>query len=402
MKKDALKGVKVADLSWAAVGPIIGRTLAYHGATVVRVESSTRLDIIRLQTPYKDNIPGLDRSGNYASYNAGKYGMALNLSHPDSGAVKKRIVEWADIILSSFRPGVMEKLGLDYDSLKAINPGIIALATSIQGNTGPHRSFASLGTHLVALSGLTYVTGWPDRVPSQPFGAYTDFIAPHFGCLAVLGALIHRGKTGQGQYIELSQYETALQFLSPLILDAAANKRVAERCGNKCEYAVPHGVYPCKGDDRWCAIAAFDDEQWKALCKVIGASDCIGDERFATFPDRKKHEEAVDNRIAQWSVLHPAEEVYRKLQRARVPSAIVNNARDLHADEKLRDFFVKLEHPEMGLFHYEAAGFKLSDTPFRVTRPSPLLGEHTEYVCKKVLGMSGQEYREFKEKGVLQ
>ena len=402
MKNDALKGVKVADFSWAAVGPIIGRTLAYHGATVVRVESSTRLDMIRLQTPFKDNIPGIDRSGNYASYNAGKYGLTLNLSHPDSGTVKKRIVEWADVILSSFRPGVMEKLGLDYDSLQAINPGIIALATNSQGNTGPHRNFASLGTHLVALSGFTHITGWPDRVPSQPFGAYTDFIAPHFGCLAILAALIHRKKSGQGQFIELAQYEASLQFLSPLILDAVANKRVAERCGNGCEYAVPHGVYPCKGDDRWCAIAAFNEAQWKSLCKVIRAADMIDDERFATLMNRKEHEDAINNRISQWTALHTAEDVYRRLQRARVPSAVVNNACDLHKDSKLREYFVKLEHPEMGPFHYEGVGFKLSDTPFRVTKPSPLLGEHTEYVCKKFLGISGHEYRELKEKGAFQ
>jgi benzylsuccinate CoA-transferase BbsF subunit len=296
----------------------------------------------------------------------------------------------------------MEKLGLDYDSLKKMNPSIIALATSSQGNTGPHRDFASLGTHLVALSGFTYITGWSDRTPSQPFGAYTDFIAPHFGSLAVLAALIHRKNTGQGQYIELAQYEASLHFLAPLILEYTANKRVAERHANKCDYAVPHGAYPCQGHDRWCAIAVFNEKQWRALCKTMEASDLIDDDRFSTFPKRKMHENIIDDRISQWTIFYTAEEAVRRLQQAGVSSAVVQNAKDLHEDKKLKKYFKKMEHQEMGPFHYEGVGFKLSETPFHITKPSPLLGEHNEYACKKFLRMTGDEYQGLKQKGVFQ
>lgn len=394
MASQAFEGIKVADFSWVAVGPWIGRYLADHGATTVRVETSLRPDTLRVSGPYRDNIPGLNRSGMFLSYNCNKYGLSLNLEHPRANEVAKNLVNWADVVLESYTPGTMKKWGLDYNSIKKTNPGVIMLSTCNQGQTGPHSHHPGFGHQLASLAGFTSLTGWSDRLPSAPYAAYTDNIAPHTGAAALAAALDYRRRTGIGQHLDLSQLEASMHFLSPLLLDFVVNQREMNRMGDRCPYAAPHGVYPCRGKERWCAIAVFTDAEWESFCQVLGNPTWTKDKKFHTVLGRKKNEDELDSLIALWTSEQEAEEVMTKMQKAGVAAGVVENVPDLYADPQLaaQEHFWVMEHPEAGPYHYDSPPFTLSRTPATARMPAPCLGQHNEYVCKELLGMSDDEY----------
>ncbi|MFC1954070.1 CaiB/BaiF CoA transferase family protein [Chloroflexota bacterium] len=405
MAKQALEGLKVVDFGWVIAGPQVGIYFAHHGATVIRVESMHRVDVTRTSMPYKDNKPGINRCGVFDFFNSNKLGMGLNLSHPRGVEVAKRLVAWGDVVGENFAPGVMRKLGLNYEELKKVRPDIIMYSSSNLGQTGPEAGQPGLGVQLVSYSGFTSLTGWPDRMPVQPYGVYTDFPAPRLTVAAVLAALEYRRRTGKGQYLDISQMEAGIHFLAPAVMDYAVNRRVQTRNGNRCDYAAPHGAYPCKGDDRWCAIAVFSDEEWAALRQVMGNPGWARAAKLATLRGRKKHEDELDERLAQWTKDSMAEEVMEKLQAASVPAGVVKNAADIQDDPQLayRHYFWSIEHPEIGMHHYDSAGgCILSKTPEEVEMPSPLLGQHTEYICREILGMSDAEFIDLLTQGVFE
>jgi benzylsuccinate CoA-transferase BbsF subunit len=404
MTEPALEGLKVVDFCWVAAGPIVSLYLAHHGATVVRIESMRRPDILRAVSPYKDNVPGVNRSGNWDFFNSGKLGMSINLSHPKGLEIAKKLVKWSDVVGESFAPGVIERLGLGYNELKKIKPDIIMYSSSNLGQTGPEARQPGYGVHLVSYSGFTHLTGWPDRLSTQPYGAYTDFLAPRFLVAALLAALDYRRRTGKGQYLDISQLECAVHFIAPAIMDYTVNKRVETRVGNKCPHAAPHGAYPCQGDDRWCAIAVFDDEEWDTLCQVMDNPDWTKRPEFTTLLSRKKNEEELNKKIGEWTRNFTAEELMEKLQSAGVPAGVVKNAADVQDDPQLayRHYFWQLEHPEIGRHNYEGPGFILSKTPAEIERPAPLMGQHTEYVCREILGMSDEEFVDLLSQGVFE
>jgi len=405
MAKQALEGLKVVEFCWLAAGPLVGRYLAQHGATVVRVETVHRPDVLRNTSPFTDKIPGVNRSGVFDQWNDSKFGMALDLSHPKGIDVAKRLVAWADMAGESFTPGVMNSLGLDYEVLKKVKPDIIMYSSSNLGQTGPEAKQPGFGLQLVAYSGFTHLTGWPDRMPSQPYGAYSDFIAPRFMVAALLAAVEYRNRTGKGQYIDVSQMETSIHFLSPAIMDYTVNNRVATRNGNKCPHAAPHNAYKCKGDDRWCAIAVFTDDEWDSLCGAMGNPEWTADPRFTSLPDRKENEAELDERLSEWTKSFTPEHVMEKLQERGVPAGVLKTGAGIQDDRQLnyRQHYIQLEHPEMGKRYYEAAtGFILSETPADICRPSPLLGQHTDYVCREILGMSVEEFDDLSNQGVFE
>ena len=346
VEKEAMKGVKIAEFAWLVAGPLCAKPLVDHGATVVRIESIRRPDMNRLMPPYKDGIPGVDRAGHYATWNANKYSMALNLAHARAPEVIMKLVGWADIVTENFAPGTAKRLGLDYESLKEIKEDIIFLQASIQGQTGPHSRQPGFGIMASALVGLHGITGWPDRPPVLTFGGYSDLILPEFGCASLLAALDYRRRTGKGQWIDLSQYECAAQFIAPLILDYIVNGKVAERMGNACPYAAPHGAYPCKGEDRWCVIAVFSDAEWDAFCRAIGKPAWTKEERFRTLVGRKQNEDDLNNLVSEWTKDCNAEEVMTRLQDAGVAAGVVESPEDLFKDPQLksRNNFWLLEH----------------------------------------------------------
>lgn len=404
MTKEAFKGIKIADFSWQVTGPIITRYFADFGATVVRVESSTNPDSTRIASPFKDDKPGLNRSAYFVLYNGGKYSITLNLNHPKGKEAARRLIDWADIVVESFTPGTMARWGLGYEEISRRRPDIIYFSTTNQGQFGPLAKHPGYGFQLVSMAGFTGITGWPDRDPSQPWMAYTDLLAPPLGLSALLAALLRRKKTGKGEYIDLSQLETALHFLAPLLLDCAVNKREAKREGNSSPYAVPHNMFPCKGQDRWCAISICTDEEWKRFCKALGNPFWTKEKRFSTLSGRKKNEAELEKLISSRTSQYSAEEVMEKMQKAGVPAGVAKNARDLWEDPQLafRKHFTSLEHREIGKHHYNSFGFRFSENEAEIRWPAPCLGEHSEYVYKEILGYTEEEYVQLLLDGVLE
>lgn len=399
----ALEGLKVVGFVTEGVGPLLTKGLATNGATVVLIESANRPDGTRLRSPFKDNIPGMERSYRFAATNTDKYDMTLNLKHPRAKEVTRKLIESADVIVENYRPGVMEKFGLSYDDVRAINPFIVMISLTSQGHTGPYSTTAAYGPHLAGYCGFTALAGWPDRGPVT-LGPYTDMIAPRFGIVALLAALDHRGRTGEGQYIDLSQLEASLHFLTPAILDFIANNRTQTRNGNKSLCAAPHGVYRCKGDDRWCAIAVFTDSEWKAFCEVIGNPSWTIDAKFDTLSARKENEEELNRLVEEWTIEHAGEEVMRMMQQADVAAGVVRNAGEVIENcpqLKHRHFWWKPEHPEIGEMNVNGSSYILSKTPYKILHPAPSLGEHTEYVCRNLLGMSDEEFVDLYSSGAL-
>jgi benzylsuccinate CoA-transferase BbsF subunit len=401
----ALDGLKVADFSWYIAGPSISMWLAHHGAQVIRIESITRPDELRGIEPFKDGISGINRSGCYANYNSNKYGMGLNLRHPKGVEVAKRIVAWADVTVENFTPGTMEKKwGLGYEGMKKIKPDIIMVSTSGLGQTGPESQQPGFGLELVSRAGFTHFVGWPDQDAVGVGYPYTDTVSPPIAVIAILAALEYRHRTGRGQYIDLSQHEVAVQHLAPVILDYTVNAREGGRIGNHHPAASPHGAFRCQGENRWCAFAAFDEKEWQALCNVMGDPAWARDPRFATAQSRKANEEELDKLIEEWTSGLPAEEVMNRLQEAGVSAGVVQSGKDLIEDPQLahRRHFWYLEHPEMGSCAYDGPPFRLSETPAELCRPAPCLGEHTDYVCTQMLGMSDEEFVELLAEGVFE
>ena len=403
MEKKLLEGIKVADFTWAQVGPKTTKVLADCGATVIKIEGRSRPDNRRLNRPFKDDVVGLNRAGRFSEYNSGKLSVALNLTRPKGIEVAKQFVAWADVVVENYSGGTMKRMGLGYEALKEIKPDIIMLSSCMMGQTGPHHTLPGFGPHLAAISGFNHVAGWPDREPAA-LGPYTDFLAPHFNVLAILAALDYRRRTGKGQYIDMSQYENGAHFMSPLILDYAVNRRVAGRIGNHYPSAVPHGTYRCQGDDRWCAIAVFTDEEWESFCQVIGEPDWTRDAKFSTLLDRKQNEEELDRLVEEWTINHTAEEVMTRLQAAGVAAGLLENAQDLTERDpqlKHRHALWELDHPEAGVSHVPGPPFVLSKSPYELRR-APMLGEHNEYALKEILGMSDEEIAELVIDGALE
>lgn len=398
------EGVKIADFSWNATGPIAVKYLALHGATAVHIESSARLDMSRFHPPYAGGVSSLNRSSFWTEFNVNKYGMALNLNLPKGIEVAKRLVAWADIVVESYRVGQMAKWGLNYEEIRKINPEVIMFSTSSQGQTGPRAKQPGVGNMMVGMSGFNQILGYRDGEPLQPYGAYCDWIATRFAAVILIAALEYRRRTGKGQYIDLSQYEATSHFLAPLLLDYQINQRIAGREGNRCPSAAPHNVYPCQGEDRWCAIAVFGDQEWRSFCGVIGRPSWTRDCKFATLLSRKENEEELDRLVAQWTMQFSAEEVMRRMQEAGIPAGLVAMGEDLFKDPQLkyRQAFRVLDHPEIGKHSCNGIGYRLSKTPAEFKMSGPCLGQHSEYVCTQLLGMSDEEFVQLFVEGVFE
>jgi crotonobetainyl-CoA:carnitine CoA-transferase CaiB-like acyl-CoA transferase len=404
MSKSPFEGIKVLDFTWIGVGPYSVNHLAYFGATTIKVESAARPDPVRLGTPYKDGIAGMERSYYFAfAQMVKKYDITLNLNSPKGREVGKKLVQWADVIAESFTPGTMEKWGLGYEDVKKIKPDIIMLRSCMHGQTGPLAKQAGTGFTLTALSGLDSVTGWPDRPLSGLYGAFTDLIVPSINGFCLVAALDYRRRTGKGLLLDLSQHEVSMPCIGPVIMDYIVNMRQPKTNGNRLDYACPHGIYRCKGNDRWCAIAVFDDTEWKSFCKILGNPDWTRDPRFATLLNRKQNEDEIDKHIEEWTISRTPEEVTAMLQAAGVGAGMAANTEDMNNDPQLKNYhcFHELDHPDMGkLSFYHPPGFTMSQAEYQMHRP-PLLGEHNEYVYTDLLGIPDEEFVKLMEEGVF-
>ncbi len=403
MHGQVLEGVNVLDFGQAIAGPVSARHLANHGATVIHVESIARPDMTRTTREVARSTPtNPDFRPTNAHYNTSKLSIMLNLKHPQARPVIDRLIGWADVVNENFSPGTMDRLGLSYENICKIRPDVIMVSSSIFGQDGPYAHLGGVDGIANAASGRTYLAGWPDRAPVTPGSApYGDMVHPLFVAMAVVAALDYRRRTGKGQYIDASMFEVCAHSIGPALLDWQIGHRSIERNGNRIPNAAPHGVFRCSGDDRWCAIAVFADDEWKAFCRVIGEPEWT--ERFSSLELRKENEEELEGLVAEWTSKHAAEEVMHMMQRAGVAAGVVQNARDLiEADPQLREreFLVPLVHPVMGEFGHPTPPFKLSKTKARITT-SPCLGEHTHYICTELLGVSDAEFVELIQQGVL-
>ena len=396
-------GIKVADFSWIMVGPTTVKYLADHGAIVVRVETVSPPDRLRAAGPFKDGVPGTNRSQFFGDFNTSKLSLSLNLKNPAAVAVARRLIAWADVYIESFTPGTVGDLGIGYETARSLNPSIIMASTCLMGQSGPAAAFAGYGYHAGAVAGFYEILGWPDRAPNAPWVAYTDTIAPRFLAATIMAALDHRRRTGQGQYIDAAQLETALQFLAPQIIDFNVSGRVVSRDGNRSETMAPHGAYPCSGDDQWCAIAVESDEQWNALCHALGDPAWAGDDRFRTAAGRLRHQDEIDSHLGEWTGGKSAQEVMHLLQSVSVPAGVVQRSSDLLRDPQLahRRFFRYMDHPEMGNVPYSGHQFRIRGYDTGPRFPAPLLGQHNELVLREILGMSDEEITEALAAGAI-
>jgi len=391
-----LEGVKVADFSWIGVGPITAKSLADHGATVIHIESESPADRLRLVGPFKDDIAGINRCQFFGSFNTSKLSLQLDLKNPTGADIARRALAWCDISLDSFTAGTMDRLGLGYDVARELNPEIIMATTCLFGQYGPTSKLAGYGYHAAAISGFYEMTGWDDRPPGGPWNAYTDTIAPRFLTTTLLAALDHKRRTGQGQYIDQAQMESALHFQAPQLLDVQLSGHSARRNGNFDTAHAPHDSFPCAGEDQWCAIAVESNEQWAALTEVVGRAAWAHDDRFSEAEGRLAHADEIYEQLATFTVGFEPRALMDLLQTAGVPAGMVQRSSDHLVDPQLahREFFRPMLHPEMGEVPYEGHQYKIAGYDNGPRMPAPCLGEHTYEVLTEVLGLSTDEASE--------
>ncbi|MEZ4334078.1 MAG: CoA transferase [Myxococcota bacterium] len=397
------EGLRVADFSWVGVGPISGKYLADHGANVIRIESSARADNLRTAGPYKDDVPGWNRSQFYGEFNTSKRSLALDLKHARAREVVEPLLRWADVVLESFTPGVADALGFGYADAQRLNPSVLVVSTCLMGQTGPLATLAGYGYHAASLAGFYDLTGWPDRAPVGPWNAYTDTIAPRFLTATLLAALDHRRRTGEGQHIDVAQLEAALHFLAPELLARQATDERFERRGNRAVDAAPQGVYPCAGEDAWCAIAVETDAQWRALGRALGDPSWASEQALDTLPGRLAAHDAIDARLAEWTRARSPRAVMQRLLEAGVPAGHVQRSSDLQRDPQYlhRRFHRVFEHAEMGRVPYSGHAFRIRGYDNGPRGPAPLLGGETFEILAEELGFEAERIADLMASGAL-
>ena len=376
----ALEGLRVAEFGSYAAGPHIGKMLANFGATVVHVESRAHPDGFRLQyPPYKDGKPGIDASGCFAYFNDSKLGVTLDLKNPRGVALARRLVASCDVVIENMRPGVMARIGLSFDVLEQDNPRLIMLSSCNMGQTGPRADTPGFGSQLTALAGMSHLTGEPDGPPMLLYGPYVDFIASTLGAVAVLAALEQRRATGQGAYLDVSQYECGLLFLAGELFDYHTSGRVAMRAGNDDAEAQPHAAFAC-ADGRWLALSCWSDAERACLARIQGRDE-----------------------LQHWLQQRDAESAARELQAAGVHAHAVNSVADLFTDPQLeaRGQWQRRSHAVIGEHAYCAPAFALSETPGEVGNAAHTLGRDNEAVFVGMLGLSPEEYGEHEAAGAF-
>jgi len=392
-----LENIKVLSFGTGGVGPDACKIIGELGADVIKIESKDNLDFMRTIGPDINNIAGFNEA------NRNKRSFGVNLKSDKGKELVSKLIRVADILVENFRGGVMKSLGFDYESVRKLNPKIIYVSSQGFGGGGPFSENQAYGPMLSSASGMLSIWAQPDD--PYPVGSNSplpDHMASKHVVIAALAALDYRRRTGKGQFIDMAQTEVAASLIGEYYLDYTFNKRVAKPMGNWSPYAAPHGCYACKGVDEWCAIAVFTDEEWQGFCKVLGNPSWTQEPRFSTLLGRVKHADDLDTLVEQWTSVHSREEVMSSLQAAGVPAGIVNTGEDVWKDPQLTHLnaLIELEHPDIGRCFCEREGVDLSKTHYTAHRPA-LLGEHTQYVCDEILGMSDEEFVGLLEEGVF-
>ena len=404
---EALAGVRVVELTAAMAGPWIGRFMAACGAEVIRVESRRHPDVVRLYVPPRTPELGIQPRASpwFTDWNAGKRFVALDLARPRAVDLFLRLVARADVVVSNYSPGVMARLGLDYESLRRANEKIVVFATSGYGDSGPCSSYVTWGPNIEALSGLATLSGFPHRECAITQYAYPDVLTALHGLFAVMCALDHRRRTGQGQYIDLAQLETTVAAVGDVMMEQLANGREPARLGNRSHAFAPHGCYRCQGDDRWCVIAVRDEAEWIRFCDVIGEPAWKDDPRFSDRARRLAHGEELDELIERWTAARPDYAVMALLQGAGIAAGVVQHVGDLAREDRqlaARHFFEEVEHLQKGTVVATGVPLGLTATPPHTGRSGAAVGEDNDHVFGTLLGMSAEEIRACIDDGAIE
>lgn len=391
-----LAGLKVLDFGWALVGSITGKYLGDHGAEVIRVESTTRPDMTRVDRRFsKSSTTSFDDKPWFAHVNSSKRSLNIDLKNPRSREVIDGLIAWADVVNENFTPGSLARLGYTYEYMKAINPQIILVSGSLFGQTGPLAQEWGIDGTGAAISGRLSLSGWPDRTPVTPnVGIFGDYVVPYINSIAVVASLINRERTGEGRAIDASMFEVTSQVITPALLDYQSNGVVQERMGNRMPHAAPHGVFPAHGEDNWVAIAVTSDVEWVNLRTALGEPEWAMDQAFATLEGRKAAEDQIEAELSQWTARLDAGEAADLLQAAGVPAGAVATPEDIvDKDPQLsaREFLKTVDHQILGAFGHQVPPFKLSSTP-AAPHPAPAMGADNDYICTQLLGMSDDEF----------
>lgn len=426
VRKLPLEGVRVLDVTVVWAGPHCTQLLGDWGAEVIRVEplqhiqpttrqAETRLTKAEAEAmrgngqllghAYPDRDPGArpwNRQPSFNSHAQNKRSMTLDIMTPEGLEIFKRLVAISDVIVENNVPETIEKAGITYEQLAPLNPGLIMLRISAYGLSGPYKNYRSFGSQIESMTGHHYIRGYPDLDPSMTGNAFgADAAGGLQGAVAVMLALRHRRRTGRGQLVELSLAENFLPYLGEIVLDFTMNGRVMGPQGNKHPSHAPHGVYPCQGEDRWIAIDAADDRDWRALCEVMGRPEWTEDERFATTLSRWHNRTALDRELSAWTAGQEAFALFRRLQAAGVAAGPVQNEADVYACPQLneRRFFQLIDHPDAGEHLYPGLSFRMEKLPNGARRYPCRLGEDNEYVYRDLLDLKDEEYERLKGLG---
>jgi crotonobetainyl-CoA:carnitine CoA-transferase CaiB-like acyl-CoA transferase len=414
-----LAGIRVADFCWMGVGSVATRILADFGAEVIKIENRRRIDRPRLLPIYKGEVRNYgeevagadpDRGGLHNNYSRNKLGITVDMKTPRGRELVDRLIARSSVVTENFAPGVMERFGLTYERLSELSPEVIYGRMSGFGHPGPHAHFKSYGPIVQAVSGLSFISGLPGREPSGWGLSYMDNQAAYYNSAALMMAILRRNSTGKGAEVDVSAVEVGISMIGPDLLDVSVNKAVTRRPGfprgNRLDdpKAAPHGVYPCQGEDRWVAIAVFDDEDWQRLVRAIGQPGWVTDERFATQTDRHAHQDELDEHVAAWTRTRTPHEVMTVLQEAGIAAGAAQNAQDLNEhDPQLaaRGTFFELDHPVIGPARFEGTPISFSRTQQHNWRSAPRLGEDNQYVFGEILGLPADEIAGLTAEGVI-
>lgn len=393
-----LQGLRVADFTHAFAGPTGTLFLALMGAEVIKIESSAHSDVA---TRDPKHAKGMEPMGVFFSTNLNKLSIQLNLKRIEAIDLAKRLIAISDIVVENYRPGVMDKLGLGYETLKQVKPDIVMVSLSSNGGTGPERGYGAYAAVMGPLSGLSYITGYPDGPPT-PIRSTADTLAGVTSMVPLLAALNYRQRTGKGQHIDSSAVESLAIGMSDVLMDYSMNKRVGGRNANRDDVMAPHNCYRCKGEDKWISIAISTNEEWAGFCKATRHPEWAEDPQFIDGLARWKNQETLDRLIEEWTRTRTNYQAMKVLQKAGVAAVPSFTNKEIVTDPHLqeRGVFQKVDQPFMGLQTQMGLPWKTL-TSAEPVRPVPLLGQHNEYVFGTLLGMTGEEIEKLKKREII-
>jgi crotonobetainyl-CoA:carnitine CoA-transferase CaiB-like acyl-CoA transferase len=408
--RKALDGVRICDFTGQLAGAGATKWLAAFGAEVIRIEDPVqqgRWDLVRGAQPFTDERRGIEFGGGFNNHNTEKLGVTINLRTERGRAMVADLIRQSDCVTENFSAGVMERWGFGYDELRAIKPDIIYVSNCGFGHTGPYRDYKTWGPVVQAVSGLTFSSGLPDLPPAGWGYSYMDHTGAYYMAMAILLALVHHRRTGEGQWVDLACTEAALSLNGPALLDWTVNGRPSRRPGqpnsnrSTSPAMAPHGIYPSTGEDEWVAIACRDEADWARLLEVADRP-ALRDRAFETLEARLGAQDALDAEMAAWTAGFDKFDVQRRLRAAGVPCSAVQRPQErVDQDPDTEGLWPTVTHSAMGQVRVDGLAAKFSATPWRIERGAPCLGEHNEEVFGRLLGLTPANLAQLREEGVI-